>query len=71
MTVETVRGILAIALVGSYLLVLIVLAVVPPLFNIGNPEVIHQHMSFVLSLLTGVVGVIIGYYFGKGKAASD
>jgi hypothetical protein len=65
MTVGTVCGVLAISVVIAYLFIVVVLAIVPPLFNIGDPKIIHEHMSFVLSLLTGVVGIVIGYYFGK------
>ena len=65
MSIEKVRDILALALVGAYVVVMVILGLVPPLRNIGEPLVIQEQMKVFGSLLTGPVGMILGFYFGR------
>ncbi|GEM_PF-6058426 len=71
MHIERVRDILAVMFVGVFLSILLVLGILPPLFKIGEPTVIQEHVRFLASLLTGPVGMILGFYFGKTVKRSE
>jgi hypothetical protein len=62
----TVRAILAIGVVGVFMSITVVLALYP-IFGKTNVE-LSQYADFfakTASVYTGMVGVIIGYYFGR------
>jgi cellobiose-specific phosphotransferase system component IIC len=62
----TVRAILAILVVGVFIMITAVLALYP-IFGKTNVE-LAQYADFFAktsSVYTGIVGVIIGYYFGR------
>ena len=66
MKTSTVRAALALVIVGVFMLITGVMAVFP-LFSGSNVEM-DAYASFfakTASVYTGIVGVIIGYYFGR------
>ncbi len=63
------RNVLAMVVVCGYVLSMVTLGLAPPLMNIGEPTVINEQMKTFGSLLTGIVGMIIGFYFGRGSAS--
>jgi uncharacterized membrane protein HdeD (DUF308 family) len=66
MRTQTVRAVLALTTVGVFMLITGVMAIYP-LFSKGNVEM-DAYASFfskTASVYTGIVGVIIGYYFGR------
>ena len=76
MKTATVRATLALLIVGVFMLITGVMAVFP-LFSGSNVEM-DAYASFfskTASVYTGIVGVIIGYYFGRtsetGQSSSD
>ena len=66
MRIGSIRAILAFAVVGVFMLITGVLALYP-LFGKTNVD-LDAYASFfskTASVYTGIVGVIIGYYFGR------
>ena len=66
MKTATVRAVLALLIVGVFMLITGVMPVFP-LFSGSNVEM-DAYASFfskTASVYTGIVGVIIGYYFGR------
>jgi hypothetical protein len=66
MRTASIRAILALVVVGVFMLITAVLALYP-IFSKGNVEM-DMYASFfskTASVYTGIVGVIIGYYFGR------
>jgi uncharacterized membrane protein HdeD (DUF308 family) len=71
MKTETVRAFLAVLVVGVFMLITGVMAIFP-LFSKGNVEM-DQYANFfskTASVYTGIVGVIVGYYFGRSDKTS-
>ena len=72
MKTESVRAFLAVLVVGVFMLITSVMAIFP-LFSKGNVEM-DQYATFfskTASVYTGIVGVIVGYYFGRSEKLSD
>jgi uncharacterized membrane protein HdeD (DUF308 family) len=69
MSTDRIRGALAIAVVGTFMLITGVMAVFP-LFSKTNVEMdaYANFFSKTASVYTGIVGVVIGYYFGRGES---
>ena len=65
MNIEKVRDSLAFMIVGAFLVIIIVLGILPPFLRIAEPAVIQEHVKFLTSLLSGSVGIVLGFYFGK------
>jgi uncharacterized membrane protein HdeD (DUF308 family) len=66
MSTSTVRAVLALTIVGVFMLITGVMAIYP-LFSPGNVQLdmYADFFSKTASVYTGIVGVIIGYYFGR------
>ena len=66
MNTSTVRAVLALSIVGVFMLITGVMAIYP-LFSESNVELdmYADFFSKTASVYTGIVGVIIGYYFGR------
>ena len=62
---DRVRNILAIVTVVGFVLITAVLAIVFPLFALAPPEKMMIYLKDLSSIYSGIVGLIIGYYFGK------
>jgi uncharacterized membrane protein HdeD (DUF308 family) len=68
MSVRRVRAILAIAVVGVFMLITGIMAIYP-LFGKANVA-LNDYADFfakTASVYTGIIGVIIGYYFGRSE----
>ena len=68
MTTRYVRAALAIIVVGVFMLITGFMALFP-LLSKGSVD-LNQYADFfakTASVYTGIIGVIIGYYFGKGE----
>jgi hypothetical protein len=63
---EHIRAILAIGVVGVFMTITAVLALYP-IFTGSNVDMDHYADFFAktASVYTGIVGVVIGYYFGR------
>lgn len=66
MNTSTVRAVLALVIVGVFMMITSVMAIYP-LFSESNVELdmYANFFSKTASVYTGIVGVIIGYYFGR------
>jgi hypothetical protein len=67
MSKENVRAILALLVVGVFMVITATLALYP-IFGKSNVEM-DAYASFfskTASVYTGIIGVIIGYYFAQG-----
>ncbi len=68
MSVEKMREILALIIVGGFMILMFILALVPLLTQLASPTVMGEYMKTVGSLFAGIVGSIVGFYFGKRSA---
>ena len=62
---DKVRNILALVTVIGFVLITAVLAVVFPLLALAPPKEMINYLRDLSSIYSGIVGLIIGYYFGK------
>lgn len=62
---DRVRNILAIVTVVGFVGITSILAIIFPLFALAPPDVMIQYLKDVSLIYSGIVGLIIGYYFGK------
>ena len=68
MKIRQVRAVLAIAVVGVFMLITGIMAIYP-LFGKANVA-LNEYADFfskTASVYTGIIGVIIGYYFGRAE----
>ena len=68
MSVRSVRAILAIITVGVFMLITGIMAIYP-LFGKTNVALTEYSDFFAktASVYTGIIGVIVGYYFGRSE----
>ncbi len=72
MKVERVRSILGLLIVGTFMLITGIMALFP-LFAGGNVD-FDSYAGFfakTASVYTGIVGVVIGYYFGRSEQSTE
>ena len=62
---DRVRNILAVVTVVGFVLISAILAIVFPLFALAPLEKMMIYLKDLSSIYSGIVGLIIGYYFGK------
>jgi len=62
---DKVRDTLALITVIGFVLITAVLAIVFPLFALAPPDKMINYLKDISSIYSGIVGLIIGYYFGK------
>ena len=70
MNIRRVRAFLALTVVGVFMLITGVMAIFP-LFGKAN-FALNEYADFfskTASVYTGIIGVIIGYYFGRAEDA--
>lgn len=69
---EHIRAVLAIGVVGVFMAITAVLALYP-IFSGSNVDMDHYADFFAktASVYTGIVGVVIGYYFGRTVKPDD
>lgn len=66
MTKEKVKSIISLLIVGSFVITATLLALIPVLK--GDPAGAYtDHIKEFWALYSGVIGVIIGYYFGSNQ----
>jgi uncharacterized membrane protein HdeD (DUF308 family) len=66
MDIRRVRSILAICVVGVFMLITGIMAIYPLIGKTSVP--LNEYADFfakTASVYTGIIGVIIGYYFGR------
>lgn len=64
-TTDQVRNILALVTVIGFIFITAVLAIVFPLFALAPVDKMIGYLKDISSLYSGIVGLIIGFYFGK------
>ncbi len=62
---DRVRNTLAIVTVVGFVAITATLAIIFPLFALAPPDVMIEYLKDVALIYSGMVGLIIGYYFGK------
>lgn len=65
MDTDRVRSILAIIVVGGVVVVAAIVALLPHVMVRQDPAELTVTLEKFGSLFSGIVGTIIGYYFGK------
>lgn len=72
MTTPKVRAVLAIVVVGTFMTITAVMALFP-LFARTNVDVqgYADFFAKTASVYTGIVGVVIGYYFGRSERTAE
>lgn len=65
-----IQGLLALLVVGSFLLIVGILSLYPVLTKAGvDPSTYMPFYEKIVSSQSGIVGVIIGYYFSRAVEA--
>jgi hypothetical protein len=64
MTVGRLQAILSILVVGTFLLVSAAIALTPVVGGYPPGEY-SEHLKTFASLYSGIIGIVIGFYFGK------
>ena len=62
---DKVRDILALVTVIGFTVISAILVIVFPLAGLAPPEAMIEILKDVSSIYSGIVGLIIGFYFGK------
>jgi hypothetical protein len=68
--ISKLQAILSILIVGVFLIVTAIIALTPVLGGYP-PEPFTEHLKTFSSLYSGIIGLIIGYFFGKQKEDED
>ena len=67
MEISKVQAIISILVVAAFILATSIIALTPVLGGYP-PEGYTEHLKTFSSLYSGIIGLIVGYYFGKGKS---
>ena len=67
MQVQGVRAIISILVISGFLLTSVVIALTPVLGGYPTAEY-TEHLNAFASLYSGIVGIILGFYFGRSQA---
>jgi hypothetical protein len=67
MTVSRLQAVLSILVVAAFLAVTAVIALTPVLGGYP-PKEYTEHLKTFSSLYSGLVGLVLGYYFGRGRS---
>mgnify|MGYP006290737521 CR=1 FL=1 len=70
MKISKLQAILSILIVGVFLIVTAIIALTPVLGGYP-PEPFTEHLKTFSSLYSGIIGLIIGYFFVKQKEGED
>ncbi len=72
MSINKVRAIIAIAIVGVFMLITGVMALYPLISETQvNLKDYSDFFAKIASVYTGIIGVIVGFYFGRIKDSSN
>lgn len=66
MQVSKVRAIISILVVAAFIITTAIIALTPVVGGYPAKE-FTEHLKTFSSLYSGIVGLIVGYYFGKGS----
>lgn len=66
MEVSKVQAIISILVVATFIVATGIIALAPVIGGYP-PEGYTEHLKSFASLYSGIIGLIVGYYFGKGK----
>ena len=72
MRIQKVRAILAVLVVGVFMMITGIMAIFPIFSN--SQVTLNAYSDFfskTASVYTGIVGVIVGYYFGRSKDSEE
>lgn len=72
MNVNRIRAIIAIVVIGIFMLITAIMAIYP--IFIETKVDLNTYSDFfakIASVYTGIIGVIIGYYFGRSKEVAE
>ena len=72
MSINKIRAIIAIVVIGIFMLITAIMAIYP-LFAETRVD-LNTYSDFfakIASVYTGIIGVIVGYYFGRSKELAD
>lgn len=72
MEIKNIRAILAIIIVGVFMVITAVMALYPILTD--SPVDLNAYADFlskIASVYTGIIGVIVGFYFGRKSDIND
>lgn len=64
MKVSTLQAVLSIMIVAAFLLVTAIVALTPVLGGYP-PEPFTEHLKTFASLYSGIIGLIVGFFFGR------
>lgn len=64
MKVSILQAVLSILIVASFLAVTAIVALTPVLGGYP-PQAYTEHLKIFSSLYSGIIGVIVGYFFGR------
>ena len=70
MKISMLQAILSILIVGVFLTVTAIIALTPVLGGYP-PEPFTEHLKTFSSLYSGIIGLIVGYFFGKRKNENE
>lgn len=62
---EKIRNILACSTVLGFLIITASIAILFPIQGLIGPDEVVKYLRDVASIYSGIVGLIVGYYFGK------
>ena len=70
MKVSILQAILSILVVVVFLMVTAIIALTPVLGGYP-PEPFTEHLKIFSSLYSGIIGIVIGYFFGRRADSKD
>jgi hypothetical protein len=68
MKVSTLQAVLSIMIVAAFLLVTAIVALTPVLGGYP-PEPFTEHLKTFASLYSGIIGLIVGFFFGRNTGS--
>lgn len=72
MTINKIRAIIAIVVIGIFMVITAIMAIYPLLAE--TRVQLSEYSDFfakIASVYTGIIGVIVGYYFGRSKDLAE
>lgn len=70
MLISRVQAIIGITLVAGFVLTAVVIALTPAVGGYPVAEY-TEHLKTFSSTFSGLVGIVVGYFFGKGRSAPE
>ena len=67
MEIKKIQAIISVLVVAVFIATTSIIALVPVIGGYP-PEGYTEHLKTFASLYSGIIGLIVGFYFGKGKS---